>query len=49
MLTIAKLPTRSTVAKKEQFEDVWSRAKTVSGYSVDEVRSVLQKSSGPAS
>jgi len=28
----------------EQFEDAWSRAKTVHGYGVDEVRSVLQKS-----
>jgi replication-associated recombination protein RarA len=32
------------VANHEQFEDVWSRAKTVHGYAVDEVRSVLQKS-----
>jgi replication-associated recombination protein RarA len=28
----------------EQHEDVWSRTKTVHGYAVDEVRSVLQKS-----
>jgi hypothetical protein len=28
----------------EQHEDVWSRIKTVHGYAVDEVRSVLQKS-----
>jgi replication-associated recombination protein RarA len=28
----------------EQYEDVWSRAKTIHGYAVDEVRSVLQKS-----
>jgi len=28
----------------EQYEDVWSRAKTIHGYAVDEIRSVLQKS-----
>ena len=28
----------------EQFEDVWSRTKTINGHPVDEVRSVLQKS-----
>ncbi|HEV3044035.1 MAG TPA: AAA family ATPase [Roseiarcus sp.] len=32
------------MASHEQFEDVWSRAKTIHGHAVDEVRSVLQKS-----
>jgi replication-associated recombination protein RarA len=32
------------MANHEQFEDLWSRAKTIRGYAVDEVRSVLQKS-----
>ena len=32
------------MANYEQFEDIWSRAKTIHGHAVDEVRSVLQKS-----
>jgi quercetin dioxygenase-like cupin family protein len=35
---------RTRTANVEQFEDVWSRAKTVTGFPVDEIRSVLQKS-----
>ena len=38
-------PKRPRAASKlEQFEDVWSRARTINGLPVDEVRSVLQKS-----